>query len=92
MHARDVPGSHLLLRVPDGCSASDADLQFAADLSVYFSKARESGRCAVTVCTAKDLKKFKGAKPGQVLIEPGSERVVTGMPDNSAACRDAQGS
>jgi predicted ribosome quality control (RQC) complex YloA/Tae2 family protein len=91
MHARNVPGSHLIMRVPDGKAASDGDIQYAANLSAFFSKARSGGRCDVTVCTAKDLKKFKGAKPGQVLIEPGTERVVAGVPDDSAAAREQGG-
>eukprot|EP00887_Chlorella_sp_A99_P006169 scaffold3.g6169.t1 len=39
-HTRGVPGAHVLLRVPAGQSAADADVQFAADLSAYFSKSR----------------------------------------------------
>lgn len=83
MHARSVPGSHLVMRVPAGSAAEDEDIQFAANLSVYFSKARESGKCDVTMTDAKNVKKPKGAKPGQVLV--GEEKVVTGFPGRSAA-------
>jgi len=83
MHARGVPGSHLVIRVPAGSAADDKDIQYAANLSVYFSKARESGKCDVTVTDARNIKKFKGAKPGQVLVS--EERVVTGFPSKSAA-------
>jgi predicted ribosome quality control (RQC) complex YloA/Tae2 family protein len=85
MHARGVPGSHLILRVPAGKSVSDDDIQYAANLSAYFSKARSSRRWAVTMCDAKHLKKPKGAKPGQVLVL--KEAVVTGVPDDSAAAQ-----
>jgi predicted ribosome quality control (RQC) complex YloA/Tae2 family protein len=83
MHARGVPGSHLIVRVPTGRAATDEDIQFAANLSVHFSKARLSPRWDVTMCQAKHLKKPKGAKPGQVLVT--REAVVTGFPDDSAA-------
>lgn len=87
MHARGVPGSHLIIRVPDGKAATDEDVQYAANLSAYFSKARDAPRFDVTVSAGKHLKKFKGAKPGQVLV--GKERVVTGVPHQSAAAAAA---
>lgn len=83
MHARSVPGSHLVMRVPAGSSADSEDIQYAANLSVYFSKARESGKWDVTMADARHIKKPKGAKPGQVLVS--EEAVVTGFPDKSAA-------
>jgi predicted ribosome quality control (RQC) complex YloA/Tae2 family protein len=89
MHARGVPGSHLIIRVPAGQQPSVADIQFAANLSVFFSKARESPRWDVTVCSGKDLKKPKGAKPGQVLVI--KESVVSGKPHESAAAKNAGG-
>lgn len=83
MHARQHPGSHLVMRIPAGSSAAEEDIQYAANLSVFFSKARGSGKCDVTMCSGKDVRKPKGAKPGQVLVQ--SERVVAGYPDKSAA-------
>ena len=83
MHARGVPGSHLIMRVPSGADASQQDLQYAANLSVYFSKSRNSTKCDVTVCSGKDIKKPKGARAGQVMVL--NEYVVAGRPDESAA-------
>lgn len=83
MHARSVPGSHLIIRVPAGSAATNEDVQYAANLSAYFSKVRDSGKCDVTMTDAKNVKKPKGAKPGQVLVT--DETVVTGFPGNSAA-------
>ena len=85
MHAKGVPGSHLIIRIPSGREATKDDLQYAADLSAYFSKARESGRCDVIIATGKDIKKPRGAKPGQVMIVEGRETVWRGFPGNSAA-------
>lgn len=83
MHARQHPGSHLVMRIPAGSSPNAEDIQYAANLSVFFSKARGSGKCDVTMCCGKDVRKPKGAKPGQVLVQ--SEKVVAGYPDKSAA-------
>lgn len=84
MHARGVPGAHVLLRVPAGSEAGDADLAFAADLAAFFSKARTSGKVDVTVCDPKHLSKPSGAKPGQVMVRKEAATLV-GRPDSSAA-------
>jgi predicted ribosome quality control (RQC) complex YloA/Tae2 family protein len=83
MHARQFPGSHLVMRIPAGSRPEQEDIQYAANLSVFFSKARGNGKCDVTMCSGKDVTKPKGAKPGQVLVR--SEKVVSGYPDRSAA-------
>lgn len=44
----------------------EADLQFAANAAAFFSKARTEGRAEVVYALIKDLKKPKGARPGQV--------------------------
>ena len=46
----------------------EGDLQFAADAAAYFSKARTEGRAEVVYALIKDLKKPRGARPGQVYI------------------------
>ena len=43
-----------------------SDLQFAADAAAFFSKARSEGKADVVYAYVKDLKKPKGARPGQV--------------------------
>lgn len=80
-----VPGAHLLLRVPAGQSAGDADLAFAADLAAWFSKARSEGKADVTVASPKDISKPRGAKPGMVMVL--RERVLVGRPHRSAAAQ-----
>ena len=63
--------------------ADNRDVQFAADLAAWFSKARAEGKADVTVCYARDVKRPKGAKPGQALVS--KERTHVGRPQNSAA-------
>lgn len=78
------------MRIPAGSSPEQEDLQYAANLSVYFSKAKLSGKCDVTMCSGKDVRKPKGAKPGQVLVQ--NEKVMAGYPGKSAAALEENGS
>jgi predicted ribosome quality control (RQC) complex YloA/Tae2 family protein len=39
-HVRGVPGAHVLLRCDPGQQVEVEDVQFAADVAVYYSKAR----------------------------------------------------
>jgi predicted ribosome quality control (RQC) complex YloA/Tae2 family protein len=89
MHARGVPGAHVLLRVPPGKEAADGDLQYTADLAAFFSKARSEGKLDVTVANPAHITKPKGAKPGQVLVK--QEKVLIGMPAKSAAATGSVG-
>lgn len=80
-HARNIPGSHTVLRVPPGQTATDEDLQFSADLAAYFSKARGSGKVPVSYTSPKYLQKLKGGKPGMVKVE--KETVLLGRASDS---------
>ena len=66
MHVRGFPGAHTLLQVPSGREASEEDVQCAADLAAFFSKARGEGRAPVILASPADLKRPKGSRPGQV--------------------------
>lgn len=84
MHARGVPGAHLLLRLQGKKEApSEEDIQYAADLAIWFSKSRDERRAEVTCADPKDIDKSKGAKPGQVMVR--KEWVVVGRPGQSQA-------
>ena len=83
-HARGVPGAHVLLRT-GGKAAGEADIQVAADLAAFFSKARSELKADITMCREpnKNITKFPGARVGQVLVR--KEEVVCGRPDRCAA-------
>lgn len=68
--------------------ASNEDLQFAADLAAWYSKSRGEGKCPVIMANPKDIKKPKGAAPGQVLVT--AEQTIMGRPDNSIAAQQDQ--
>ena len=77
-HTQEIPGSHVLLRLDPGAVASEADLQFTADLTAYYSQARKSEQVPVTYTKPKDVYKPKGAKPGMVIYK--NETVIWGRP------------
>ncbi len=65
LHARDVPGSHVVLRRLDGRESSfspdDRRLLFAASLAAYYSKNREAGKVLVDYTEKKHVVPQKGA-------------------------------
>jgi predicted ribosome quality control (RQC) complex YloA/Tae2 family protein len=99
LHARGVPGSHAVLRVPSSSSSASPssssspasseglppaeDLEFAAALAAFFSKARDGGKVAVTFTRARNVRKPRGAPAGLVTLM--SEKVVSVRPDSVAS-------
>ncbi len=80
-HTQEIPGSHVLLRLPPGAVASDRDLQTTADLAAYFSRARQSDQVPVVYTRPKHVYKPKGAKPGTVLYK--QEQILWGQPQRA---------
>jgi predicted ribosome quality control (RQC) complex YloA/Tae2 family protein len=64
-HAQECPGSHVVLKSSEG-TASEADLQAAADVAAHFSRARDNNRVAVVMVTSESLQRIPGAGPGTV--------------------------
>ncbi|HHL0836270.1 TPA: NFACT family protein [Streptococcus agalactiae] len=63
-HAKDIPGSHVLIW--DNLNPSDEVKTDAAELAAYYSKARLSNLVQVDMIEAKKLNKPSGTKPGFV--------------------------
>ncbi len=80
LHARSVPGSHIILRWPDAAAAPPArDLLEAAGLAAWNSKARSSGLVPVDWTRRKHVRKPRGAAPGAVV--PTQVRTLMVEPD-----------
>jgi len=77
-HAQEIAGSHVLLRLPPGAIADDADLQSAANWAASYSRGRESEQVPVVYTRPKYVFKPKGAKPGMVVYQ--QETVLWGKP------------
>lgn len=77
-HTQEIPGSHVLMRVPPGMVPEESDLQQAADLAAYYSQGRQSDQVPVVYTEPKYLYKLKGAKPGMVIYK--QQQVLWGQP------------
>lgn len=66
LHARGVPGSHVLLRRGKGEPLRQEALLDAAHLAVHFSEARSEAKAEVVYTEARNVMKLKGAAPGRV--------------------------
>jgi predicted ribosome quality control (RQC) complex YloA/Tae2 family protein len=77
-HAQEIPGSHVLLRLEPGAVPEQADLQYTANLAVYYSRARQTDQAPVVYTEPKHVYKPKGAKPGIAIYK--QERILWGQP------------
>jgi hypothetical protein len=66
LHARDVPGSHVVLRDDEGRAGAD-DLREAAEVAAFFSEARRESLVDVHVTRRKHVKPARGG-PGRVFV------------------------
>ena len=64
-----TPGSHVVVRTPEGGDVPRRVVKRAAELAVQHSKAKNaSGKVDVHVCRACDVTKPRGAKAGSVQL------------------------
>ncbi|MDR3348612.1 MAG: NFACT family protein [Acidaminococcales bacterium] len=68
LHAKNIPGSHVILQ-NGGKAAGGDDLAAAAHLAAWFSKARGSSGVPVDYAARRHVRKPAGAQPGFVLYE-----------------------
>lgn len=80
LHAKDVTGSHVVIRHRSGHTVPEPVVERAAQLAGWYSRRQHDSLCPVTVTPKKFVRKPKGALPGQVVVE--RERVVLVVPAN----------
>lgn len=78
LHAKDMPGSHVIIRC-DNQKAPESTLQEAAILAAYYSKGKNSTNVPVDYTLKKYVRKPKGAKPGMVIYD--NHRTLYVTPD-----------
>ena len=66
LHARDVPGAHVIVRDPEGRAAAD-DLREAAEVAAFFSDAARQAQVDVHVTRRKHVRPARGGG-GRVVI------------------------
>jgi predicted ribosome quality control (RQC) complex YloA/Tae2 family protein len=65
LHARGVPGAHVIAR-GEGREMPPATLQRAAELAAYYSRARDEASVPVDVTRRRYVRRIPGAAPGLV--------------------------
>ena len=76
LHARNFPGSHVVLRMRKDDELHSEDLVDAATLAAQFSGGREDTVVEVTYTEAKHVRKPKGSPPGSVTIGGGGSTIA----------------
>jgi len=78
LHARDIQGSHTILKFKSGQSFPSSTIERAAELAAYYSKNRNESLAAVVYTPCKFVRKVKGSAPGAVMVD--KEKVIMVRP------------
>jgi predicted ribosome quality control (RQC) complex YloA/Tae2 family protein len=76
LHARDVSGSHVIVRNPQNKTVPAFVIEKAASLAAYFSKRQTESLCPVIVTSKKYVRKTKDLLPGMVIVDREEEVVL----------------
>ncbi len=73
LHAKDIPGSHVIV-----CSfdVPDKTLEEAAIAAGYYSKGKDSLKLPIDYTKVKELKKPNGSKPGMVIYHTNNTLII----------------
>jgi predicted ribosome quality control (RQC) complex YloA/Tae2 family protein len=66
MHAKDMPGSHVIIRTEE---LTEEIIRTGAQLASYYSKGKQSSSVPIDYTLIKHVKKIPGAKPGFVTYD-----------------------
>jgi predicted ribosome quality control (RQC) complex YloA/Tae2 family protein len=88
LHARGVPGSHVIVRWQRPSDEEDVEtVETAAALAAHYSGSRGSGLVDVDVTRRKHVRKIHGAGPGMVTYR--NERTIAVRPQDEASLKAA---
>lgn len=76
LHAKDVPGSHVLIKHQSGKAIPKPVIERAAQLAAWYSKRKTDTLCPVSVTPKKYVRKRKGDPAGAVVVERESVLLV----------------
>lgn len=69
LHAKDVTGSHVIIKYQAGKNFPEPVIQKAAELAAYYSKMRTDSLCPVIYTPKKYVRKPKGLPDGAVVVD-----------------------
>lgn len=78
LHAKDVSGSHVIIKYQSGKPFPKDVIEVAAQLAAYYSKRKTDSLCPVIVTPKKFVRKRKGSPPGAVVVD--KEKVILVQP------------
>lgn len=78
LHAKGVPGSHVLIKFRSGLAFPKTVLERAAELAAYYSKIKNDSLAPVIYTPAKYVRKVKGSPDGSVMVD--KESVIMVVP------------
>ncbi|HXV63709.1 MAG TPA: NFACT RNA binding domain-containing protein [Vicinamibacteria bacterium] len=67
-HVAGMPGAHVILKAAS-VGPADEEVEQAASVAAYYSKARQDSRVEVMVTERRNVSKLKGAPPGTVTVK-----------------------
>jgi predicted ribosome quality control (RQC) complex YloA/Tae2 family protein len=86
LHARQVPGSHVVIRAKGMPKIPTHVLERAASLAAFYSKFKTETFAPVIHTEAKYVRKVKGSPPGSVIVDRENVVMVTPKgPDSDVA-------
>ena len=80
LHAKDVAGSHVVVKYQSGKPFPETVIEKAAQLAAWYSKRKNDSMCPVLYTPKKYVRKPKGSAPGAVVVE--REKVILVTPGN----------
>ncbi|MDX5346758.1 MAG: NFACT RNA binding domain-containing protein, partial [Hymenobacteraceae bacterium] len=80
LHAKDVSGSHVVVKHQAGKNFPEPVIEKAAQLAAFYSKRKNDSLCPVMYTPKKFVRKPKGAAAGAVFVE--REKVILVSPQN----------
>ncbi len=78
LHARDTPGSHVVVRQRPGSNFPADVIEKAAQVAAWNSKRKTDTLCPVIYTEKKYVRKVKGARPGEVHVD--REKIIMVVP------------
>lgn len=69
LHAKDVSGSHVVIKFQAGKPFPKSVIERAAEVAAYYSKRKKDSLCPVIYTPKKFVRKVKGAPAGAVIVD-----------------------
>ncbi|UXP31450.1 NFACT RNA binding domain-containing protein [Reichenbachiella agarivorans] len=69
LHAKDVAGSHVVIRTVNNAQVPKHVIEQSAEIAAWYSKRKNDTLCPVIYTHKKYVRKPKGSLPGQVMVD-----------------------